>query len=50
MTGLPRLFDIWQGHLAPPSRCSHQGIRAPHYGKEYRENTRGTRVSECFSR
>jgi hypothetical protein len=48
MTGLPRLSDIWQGHLTPPSHCSYQGIRTPHCGNEYRVNTCGLRVSSCF--
>jgi hypothetical protein len=50
MTGLPRISDIWQGRLTPPSHCSYQGIRAPHYDKEYRGNTRGPKIYGCFSR
>jgi hypothetical protein len=50
MTGLPRFFGIWQGHLTPPNRCSSQGIRASHYGKGYKGNAHGRRVSQCLSR
>jgi hypothetical protein len=41
--------DIWQGHLAPSSHCLHQGIHAPHRGKEYRGNIDGMKVSRGFS-
>jgi hypothetical protein len=48
MTSLPRFSDILQGHLTHLSHFSDQGIRIAHFGKEYRGNTRGLRLSECF--
>jgi hypothetical protein len=48
MAGSHRFSDIWLGHPTPQSHYSYQGIYAPHCGKEYRGNTRVTRVSRCF--